>query len=240
MKKDYAPAYQHEPIKPLLENVYWVHGSVKMAPGMYMNRNMIIIKEGDELVLVNPVRLEEIEEQHLKSMGKLKTIIRLGDFHGLDDQYYVDTFGCEFWCQPKQTSYPHLLADKTISSQVKPPVSDAEFFIFSKALHPESALLLRDKKLLITCDSIQYWTDWQHMTGAGKALLWMMGFRMGLFIGKPWLKRVSPRGASLEDDFNNLLKLDFDHLIAAHGKPLFNHAKEDLRHIVTSTFTSTR
>jgi hypothetical protein len=238
MKKQYAPAFKHEPIEPLLDNTYWVHGSVKMAPAMYMNRNMIIIKEGEELILINPIRLISEEEKRLKAMGKVKAIIRLGDFHGLDDQYYVDTFGGAFWCQPKQTTYPFPKADHEISPQAKPPIAGAEFFIFSTALYPESALLLRDKKLLITCDSIQYWTDWQHMTRTGKALLWMMGFRTGLFIGKPWLKRVSPKEKSLQSDFNKLLELDFEHLIAAHGKPLLNVAKEKVSQIVANQFTS--
>jgi len=237
MKERYAPAYKHEPIKLLLEGVYWVHGSVKMAPFMYMNRNMMIIKEADELYLINPIRLNEKEEHNLKAMGKIKAIIRLGDFHGLDDQYYVDTFGCEFWCQPKQTTYPLPNANHIITNTIKPPFENAEFFIFSKALHPESAIFLRDKKLLITTDSIQYWTDWQHMSHTGKALLWMMGFRIGLFIGIPWLKRVSPKGESLQEDFNALLALDFDHLIAAHGKPLFHDAKEKVRDLVDKTFS---
>jgi len=145
MNNQYAPAYKHEPIKLLLENVYWVHGSIKMAPTMYMNRNMVIIKEADELYLVNPIRLNEKEERKLKALGTVKAIIRLGDFHGLDDQYYVDNFDCEFWCQPKQASYPLPEADHIIASDVRPPFENAEFFIFSKALYPESALLLQDK-----------------------------------------------------------------------------------------------
>ena len=237
MNNQYAPAYRHEPIKRLLENVYWVHGSVKMAPFMYMNRNMVIIKEASELYLINPIRLNEKEEHKLSALGKIKAIIRLGDFHGLDDQYYVDNFDCEFWCQPKQTTYSLPKADHIITNNVKPPFENAEFFIFSKALCPESALFLRDKKLLITTDSIQYWTDWQHMTRTGKALLWMMGFRTGLFIGKPWLKRVSPKGDSLQEDFNALLQLEFDHLIAAHGKPLFHGAREKVRGLVDTVFS---
>ena len=236
MKSQYARAYKHEQIKPLLENVYWVHGSIKMAPAMYMNRNMVIIKEENMLYLINPIRLNEKEEQKLKMMGKVVAILRLGDFHGVDDQYYVDKFGCEFWCQKNQTSYPLPVADHCIASGVKPPIKNAEFFIFSTALYPESALLLKDKKLLITTDSIQYWTDWQHMSVLGKIVLWVMGFRRGLFIGKPWLRRVTPKGGSLKEDFDSLLALDFNHLIAAHGKPLFHDARQNVKSLINTTF----
>mgnify|MGYP000662688325 FL=1 len=34
----------HDSIEKLFENVYWVHGSVKVGPGMTMNRNMLIVK----------------------------------------------------------------------------------------------------------------------------------------------------------------------------------------------------
>tara|TARA_R110001592_G_scaffold88520_3_gene260713 strand:+ start:17779 stop:17943 length:165 start_codon:yes stop_codon:yes gene_type:complete len=53
MKKTYAPAYKHDPITPIFDNVYWVHGSVRMAPSMHMNRNMVIIKEGNALFIIN-------------------------------------------------------------------------------------------------------------------------------------------------------------------------------------------
>ena len=191
MKRKYAPAYKHGKISELFENVYWVHGSVKMAPAMYMNRNMVIIREKDNLFLINPIRLNEEGENHLKKLGKVKAIIRLGDFHGLDDQYYVDTFGCEFWCQSGQKTYTYPKPSNTITADIKPPFDDADFFIFSKALCPEAALYLKDKQLLITTDSVQNWTDWQYMSPMGKLLLWLMGFRIGLFIGKPWLKQVT-------------------------------------------------
>lgn len=236
MKKIYAPAYKHDPIMPLLDNVYWVHGSVRMAPSMYMNRNMVIIKEGNALFLINPVRLNEHEEIKLKVLGEIKAVIRLGDFHGLDDQYYIDTFECEFWCQPKQSTYPLPKPDHLINEESVSPIKNSEFFIFSKALFPESALYLKDTKLLITTDSIQYWTDWQYMSVTGKLLLWTMGFRTELFIGKPWLKRVTPNQGSLKNDFESLLTLNFEHLIGAHGKPLMNCAHGKVKDLIKMAF----
>ena len=61
MKKKYAPAYKHESISKLFEDVYWVHGSIRMAPAMYMNRNMVIIKEENDIFLINPIRLNKQE-----------------------------------------------------------------------------------------------------------------------------------------------------------------------------------
>lgn len=63
-----------------------------------------------------------------------------------------------------------------------------------------------------------------------------MGFRLGLLIGGPWLKRVTPKGSSLMPDFEKLLTLDFDSLIAAHGGLLRGGAKEQLKKVVNETF----
>jgi hypothetical protein len=180
MKKTYAPAYKHDPIMSLFDKVYWVDGSVRMAPSMYMNRNMVIIKEGDTLFLINP---------------------------------------------------DHLINEESVS-----PIKNSEFYIFSQALFPESALYLKDIKLLITTDSIQYWTDWHHMSVTGKMLLWAMGFRTKLFIGKPWLKKVTPKHVSLKNNFESLLNLKFEHLIGAHGKPLMGCAHEKVRDLVKMEF----
>ena len=50
----YPPAFPHDPITPIFHNVYLVHGSIRIGPGMRMNRNMVIVKSGDELTLIQP------------------------------------------------------------------------------------------------------------------------------------------------------------------------------------------
>ena len=203
---------------------------------MTMNRNMLILKEGESLFLVNPIRLNQVEEQKLKALGEVKAILRLGDFHGIDDAYYIDTFKCEFWCQDGQSTYPDLKPDHVISAESKAPVDNAEFFVFSTSKYPEAALLLKSHKLLITTDSVQNWSDWSHTSGPAKLLLRLMGFKLKLLIGKPWLKRVTPAGSSMRGDFEALLKLEFDSLVAAHGTPLLNNAHAKLSAVVSETF----
>ena len=55
-----------------------------------MNRNMIVVRNGTELTIVNAVRLNNKNLEILDELGTVKNIIRLGDFHGLDDQFYID------------------------------------------------------------------------------------------------------------------------------------------------------
>ena len=52
----FPPAYPHDELKALYPDVYLLHGSIKMGPGMRMNRNMIVLKNKSDLILINPVR----------------------------------------------------------------------------------------------------------------------------------------------------------------------------------------
>jgi hypothetical protein len=232
----YPAAFPHDQIVQIFENVYFVHGSIRIGPGMHMNRNMIFIKEGNELTLINPVRLSEDELKKLDALGEVRHVIRLGDFHGLDDEFYINRYQAKFWCQPGQTTYKTPAPTNEVGAAINPPISNAEFFIFESAKFPEAALLLKEHKLLITTDSIQFWQDWSYTSTFTKLVLWLMGFRLTLIIGGPWLKRVTAKGSSLKPEFERLLKLDFNHLVAAHGGLLRNEAKPMLKAAIAKAF----
>ena len=226
----YPPSYPHDEIENIFPGVYFLHGSIKMGPGMRMNRNMIILKDGDELSLVNPVRMNDESLSKLDELGVVRRILRLGDFHGLDDAFYIDRYKCEFWAQDGQETYKTPRITNQISGSVNCPFPDSEFFIFESAQYPEAALVLKSHKLLITTDSVQYHSDWSYFTFK------LLGFKIGVNIGPPWLKRVTAKGTSLKADFEKLLELDFDSIVAAHGLLIRSGAKEALSEEVGRTF----
>jgi hypothetical protein len=69
----------------------------------------------------------------------------------------------------------------------------AEFFVYEAAKYPEAQLLLASLKLLIATDSVQYWAEWSYTTFLISCVLQVMGFKLTLLIGGPWLKRVTPK-----------------------------------------------
>lgn len=233
---EYAAVTAQDSIVEIFPDVYLLRGSIRIASMMQMNRNMLIVKQGQDLILINAVRLNDQGLKQLEQLGSVKHVIRLGDFHGLDDQFYLDQYQPEFWSQVGHATYPNLIPQHVIDKNTVSPIKDSQFFIYASAKYPEAALLLQDHQLLITTDSVQYWDDWKYMSFLSKIILYVMGFRLGLFIGGPWIKKVSTQKNSLKVDFEQLLKLDFIHLIAAHGNVLKNTAKTELNKVVSSTF----
>ena len=221
----FPPAYPHQPIETIYPNVHLVRGSIRMGPGMRLNRNMVILQQGDELTLINPVRLDEEGLKQLDALGQVKHIIRLGDFHGLDDPFYLDRYQCDFWAQANQDTYKVPVPTQLITEDSQVPVEGAEFFLFSTAKYPEAAIHIQEHKLLITTDAVQYYDDWLFTSGFTKFAFKLLGFKPGMNIGPPWLKRVTPKGESMKGDFAQLTELDFDALVAAHGSLIRQGAK---------------
>lgn len=232
----YPPAYPHDQIKNLYPGVFLLHGSIKMGPAMRMNRNMLILQSGSEVILINPVRMSEEGLAALDLLGVVSKIIRLGDFHGLDDEFYLNRYKCEFWAQGGQKTYGAPRPTQEINTSTAGPIAGTDFFIFESAQYPEAALLIKEHKLLITTDSIQYYADWSYFSWFTKCVFRLLGFKMGLNIGGPWLRRVTPKGKSLKGDFERLLAMDFDAIVAAHGALIKCGAKELLGDEVRDVF----
>lgn len=127
----------------------------------------------------------------LEDLGRVENIMRLGDFHGLDEAFYLDRYQCDFWAQPGQGTYPIPDSTRLISEETESPVPGSVFFVFRDAKYPEAALLIKEHRLLITTDAVQYHADWRYFSWFTKSVFKLLGFKIGINIGPPWLKRVT-------------------------------------------------
>jgi hypothetical protein len=59
-----------------------------------------------------------------------------------------------------------------------------------------------------------------------------------MLIGTFWLKAMTPKGQSLRADFERLLKLEFKHLLGAHGRVCRDQAHEQVAAEVGRVFGS--
>ena len=151
-----TPIYPHGNVEEIAEDIFMLRGSIKMNPLLRISRNMAIIRNGDELSLINPVRVSAKVEAQIAKLGRIKHVVRLGCFHGVDDPYYVEKFGAQMWAQLGGTTYTIPKIDKELDSVAPLPFDNAEIFEFAGTIQPECALLIkRGTGILFTCDAIQ-------------------------------------------------------------------------------------
>lgn len=232
-----TPIYPHGNVEEIAEDLFMLRGSIKMNPLVRITRNMGIIRNGDELSLINPVRVNAKVEAQIEKLGQIKHVIRLGFFHGVDDPYYVEKYGAQMWAQTGGTTYTEPKIDKELDSLTPLPFDNGEIFEFAGTTQPECALLInRGRGVLFTCDAIQNYGDYSYNNIPAKLLMPFIGFPRTTLVGPIWLKYQTPEGESLESEFRRLLELKFDRLLAAHGTLLETGAHEAVERAINTAF----
>jgi hypothetical protein len=220
----FLPAFPpHSPIEEVFPDVFLVEGGFRFAPGMSISRNMTIVRQGTELTLVNSVRLSKEREAELEKLGKVTHLVRIGEFHGADDPYYVDRYAPTLWAPPGM-KHASGLATKEELKGTSSPIAGSEVFRFEKGEGIEVALVMKNGAL-VTCDAYQNWTTFDGCSFLGRQMMRTMGFQP-LHIGAPWLKRM---GQGVRHDFDRLLERPFQHLVPGHGTVVRETAKDGLR-----------
>jgi len=92
MTENFPAAQRHEAIQSLGDEIFWVPGTMRLNALLTISRNMVIVREGRELTLINAMRLNAGGEAALAELGEVRHIMRLGAFHGLDDAYLRQRF----------------------------------------------------------------------------------------------------------------------------------------------------
>ncbi|MEM7538485.1 MAG: hypothetical protein AAF639_40330 [Chloroflexota bacterium] len=229
MSKKYPKASIHGDIEEVFENVFFVPGSVVMAPGMRLSRNMIIVRDGTSLTLVSALRLNEDGLRKLDSLGAVEHVIKLGDYHldfknGLDDPFYLNRYQAKYWTMPGTKHRNGLETSNPMTPGGDLPFSGASLFSYKTSKMPEGLLLIeREGGILISADSLQNWEPDDFFSPIAKVVVRLGGYFRPANVGPAWLKKCQPEAS----DFVQVKALEFRHLLPSHGKPLRNTAKED-------------
>lgn len=219
MTQQFPPVQPHGSLEAIFEDAWYVTGSVVFKPLLRLPRNMVILRHGGELTVINSVRLDAEGESALDALGKVTHVMKIG-FHGMDDAYYVDRYEAKMW----------TVGDGSLSEDSQLPFPDARVFMFKQTVVPEAALLVeREGGLLITCDSVQHWVPKEVMSRAAKIVTRLIGFQQPAQIGPPWRKKQTPPDGSLKSDFERLADLPFQCLIGGHGGLLESNGPTLLR-----------
>ncbi|MDP2343097.1 MAG: hypothetical protein Q8O67_19225 [Deltaproteobacteria bacterium] len=234
----FPPHLPHGPITEPWPNVFVVTGQFRFGPGVAIARNMIVVREGTELTLINSVRLSPEAERELEKLGTVKHLLRIGQAHGADDAWIMHKYQPTYWMPERMSAKGGLTADRKLDGAL--PIAGTSFR-FEKGKHDEVAVVLPGSSgeggILVTCDSVQNWTSTEHCTPIGGLITKAMGFLEPAKIGPIWAKLLTGgKIKELKPDFDRLLELDFDQLIAGHGSPLKGGAKAALQKQMAKLF----
>lgn len=234
----FPPAYPHNSIEQIADDVFMARGSIKLNTVVRISRNMVIVRQGGALTLVNPIRLNKAGLRQLDALGEVKHIMRLGAFHGLDDPFYMDRYKPDFWSQEGGEAYVEPPIDHVLTEGGPLPFTGAQLICFGGSKVVESVLFLTaGKGMLITCDAIQNYGNYSNNNLFAKLALPFLGFKKTTLIGPIWLKAATPEGGSLRSDFNRLLELEFDSLLSAHGTLLRTGARKAVGKAIEKAFS---
>lgn len=228
----FTPAWAHGDIKEIFPDVFFVTGTNKVqheGVDIQTSRNMIIVRNGSELTLINSVRLNDGGLKKLNKLGCVAHIVRIGAFHGRDDVFYKSKYqSAQLWILKGMSYESGLKFDRELTPGGEMPFPGCSLFVFETSSLPEGILHIeREGGILISCDSIQNITAIDQFYSPETAKSFQdRGLVKPANISPIWLGATHAKSF----DFDRLLKtMNFRHLIAAHGEPLMNTAYEQVK-----------
>lgn len=242
------PALPHGTLREVFPNVFLVTGTVVMKAPLTLtfSRNMTVVREGERLVLINSVRLDDAGLRALDALGKVTDVIRLAGFHGMDDPFYKQRYGAKVWVVKGQryttglnvdAPKTYFQADAEMDATTKLPLEGASLYVFATR-PPEGLLVLqREGGIAIAGDALQNWQApdaWFNL--AAKLMMRVMGFIRAYNVGPGWLKQAKPSSAELR----GVLDLPFDHVLPSHGAEVVGGAKAHFRPAIERAAASVR
>lgn len=222
----FPPALQHGTIEEVFPDVFFVSGTMETVlqeMDWKFSRNMTVVRDGERLIIINSVRLDDEGLAELDKLGRVTDVVRIGSLHGRDDPFYVERYDANYWTLSGMAHESGLQATHTLAAEAT-PIAGASLFEFSTTNVPEGILRLEhDGGILISCDALQNWlAPDDYFSDASRDLMQNMGFFTPANLGPVWCQVAEP-GA---EDFVRLKQLSFKHTLCGHGDPLRDTAHE--------------
>jgi hypothetical protein len=105
----FPPALSHGTLKEVFSNVFFINGAMETVlqeMDWKFSRNMTVVRDGERLIIINSVRLNDHGLAELDRLGQVTDVVRLGSLHGRDDPFYVARYRAEYWTMPGCSTRP--------------------------------------------------------------------------------------------------------------------------------------
>lgn len=213
----------HGGLTKVLDNVYVIEGSFTLGFGTLFGRNMAIVKRGDDLTIINSVRVDEDTEKEILMLGTIKNLVRMCDMHGCDDAYYIDKFKPTFWSLEGLQPKPDTKVDKVLKEDSETPIEGMKVALLRGSR--EAVFWIPDNGgTLIACDFIQNSIEpSKYATWVGLKMTTSLGFIGECRCCVPMYRFQF--GTKHWEAAQKILSWDFENLIPAHGHAKVGGAK---------------
>lgn len=221
------PALPHGELEEVFPDVFFVTGTMKtvlMNAPWHFSRNMTVVRDGDALTLINPVRLDEAGLARLESLGRVVNVVQIGALHDEDNAFYKQRYGATFWAPPGTTHAHGLQVDKSLVPDGEMPFAGCSVFAFGTTKLPESIIRIdRAGGILVACDALQNWVEPnEYFSEQSREMMAGMGFFQPANFGPLFMQVNEPKG----EDYARLRALPYRHALCGHGSPLRDTAAE--------------
>lgn len=236
-EKNYPTPCVHGELEKISDNVYVVHGSFKMAPGLRISLTMTILKRDADLTVVNSMRVNSEVEDAIKELGTVKNVVRICSNHGACDEYYIDSFKATYYDIKESVTAEGATKVPATENYLEdgkavPGIPDSKV-IFVKGLKMPDAMILHPDKggILIVGDFIQNGRKAPHTTFMYDYVLGkLLGFNTGVLTTPPPFLKLYGKGEDVYGpNVPSLLEMEFDTIIPSHGPKMVGGAKDDLK-----------
>jgi len=232
--RPFLPVRPHGELEEVFPDVFRLPGSINFGL-MRFGRNMTVIRQDGGLVLINSVRMDEPGLATLEALGEVRHILRIGGWHGADDAFYKDRYGCPATSVKGQRYFDGFVAEKgntyfesdhQIDADSELPIDGASLYVIHTT-PPEAILRIpAGGGTLITSDALQHWPR----TDERFNFLGWVGMSLGGMVKphtmmKPWVDKYKPP----REEIAGILELDFDNVLPGHGEAVIGGALEKFR-----------
>jgi hypothetical protein len=227
----FPPALAHGALIEAIEasDVFFVTGAQRMihpaisAP-LAFSRNMTVVREGNDLTLINAIRLNDEGLQKLRAKGDVTNVVQIAAWHNRDSRYYVTEFGAKLWVLRGIQDNLGVAREKDLASGGDMPFQDCSVFEFRTTKEPEGILQIdRAGGILVSGDALQnYLAPDEFFSDDSIVQMMKLGFFQFANVGPLWKEQNRPQ----REDFARLLEeIQFQHLLPGHGSPLLHKAR---------------
>ncbi|KAL3925791.1 MAG: hypothetical protein SGILL_000172 [Bacillariaceae sp.] len=242
-----------EPLFPDAEknNVWTVRGSFSIIPYVFkLTTTMTIYRdERNQLTIFNAIRCSEDLEHEILKLGTVAHVVKLGQFHGDADAYYVRApqfHSPKLWTLPNGSVAEGTNADGILTPGASDsPIVGSKIYSLEDHPFPEGLITVPcessegSSRLLVACDSLVHLSDPSIVSYSTRFIFYMMGLNMNTphNVPKPaplWLKQtVGALGADrVRQWYTEITSMDWQHFIGAHGGPARNCDHEAVMHAI--------